>query len=108
MVKKNLKNKNHLIRKTNAELIIGILQKLNNYQTKHYVYQITFILNENLTDEDPITLSIIIRGIIKALKISDMVFLGTSGRFIIPKLIPILKNKDGEVQVKKIISRKIP
>lgn len=79
---------------------------MNNYQTKHYIYQITFILNESLNEEDPLTLSIIIFGIIKALKLSEMVFLGTSGRIIIPKLIPILKNKDAGVQVDKIFIEK--
>mmetsp|Transcript_35960 Transcript_35960/g.69843 ORF Transcript_35960/g.69843 Transcript_35960/m.69843 type:complete len:451 (+) Transcript_35960:1317-2669(+) len=103
VTKKNLKNKNSLIRKASAELIIGIVDKLDNYQTKHYIYQITFILNENLNEEDPLTLSIIILGIIKALRISEMVFLGTSGRIIIPKLIPILKNKDAGVQKNTMI-----
>nr|BAS01606.1 mRNA splicing factor U2 snRNP subunit [Lotharella vacuolata] len=103
IIKKNLKNKNYLIRQTSAELVIGILDKLNTPQTRHYVFQITFILTENLTEENPNTLSIIIFGIIKALKISEMVFLGTSGRIIIPKLIPILKNKSKEVQKNAVI-----
>mmetsp|Transcript_2874 Transcript_2874/g.5510 ORF Transcript_2874/g.5510 Transcript_2874/m.5510 type:complete len:451 (-) Transcript_2874:352-1704(-) len=103
VTKKNLRNKNTLIRRASAQLVTGILYKLNNYQTKHYIYQITFILNENLNEEDPITLGIVIFGIIKALKISEMAFLGTSGRIIIPKLIPILRNKNAEVQKNAVI-----
>ena len=102
IIKTNLGNLVPLVRKQAAELSINIISILRNFEIEDKVNQISIILFEHLSEENPDVLASVLSGLKNIYRSNNILMISPSPREIIPKLIPLIKNKNPRVQVFKV------
>ena len=101
MIKNSLENLLPLVRKQAAELSTNIITILRNFNIVDRINQISIILYEHLNEENPDVLASVLAGLKSVFRSNNILIMSPSPREVIPKLIPLLKNKNPRVQVYK-------